>query len=359
VRRILTTAGLGGGVLRLAGVTSALAAFAVSPAVVAEAGATTPSSPTVTGSATGGTTAPEADRQPADAGEGSPQPGPGEAKPGSSVEDGGSGYHRRLREEGARQRRKRERPVLTVFQVSRSTLFALGRPATISYQVKDRSRYVRVRLAFVRADAPSSVHRVKLGRKRTGVTHTYQWHGTDERRFAPEGIYKVRLEARDPLGNRLVRSSQAFSQAPIEFATHRFPVAGPHSLGGPDSRFGAPRRGRSHQGQDIAAAEGTPVVAPRGGLITWRAYQAEGGGYYLVLAGEEEPYHYVFMHLQRGSILVSEGDRVRTGQELARVGNTGISSGPHLHFEIWHGPWAKGGRPIDPLPRLLAWKGGA
>jgi murein DD-endopeptidase MepM/ murein hydrolase activator NlpD len=136
---------------------------------------------------------------------------------------------------------------------------------------------------------------------------------------------------------------------------HRFPVQGRHSFGGADARFGARRPGHVHQGQDIIAAEGTPVVAPRGGTITWRAYQAQGAGYYLVLDPVGEAFNYVFMHLQRGSVMVGVGDRVRTGQPLARVDSSGISSGPHLHFEIWSGAWYKNGFPIDPLPALLAW----
>jgi murein DD-endopeptidase MepM/ murein hydrolase activator NlpD len=136
---------------------------------------------------------------------------------------------------------------------------------------------------------------------------------------------------------------------------HVFPVAGAHSYGGADARFGAGRPGHSHQGQDVIATEGTPVVAPRGGTITWRAFQARGAGYYLVLDPVVEPYNYVFMHLQRGSVLVKLGDRVRTGQTIANVGSTGTSSAAHLHFEIWNGPWQHGGIPIDPLPSLLAW----
>jgi murein DD-endopeptidase MepM/ murein hydrolase activator NlpD len=136
---------------------------------------------------------------------------------------------------------------------------------------------------------------------------------------------------------------------------HRFPVLGKHSLGGEDARFGARRPGHRHQGQDIAADTGTPVVAPRGGTITWRSYQRKGAGYYLVLDAVMEPYNYVFMHLQKGSIQVRVGDRVRTGQVLAGVGSTGSSSGPHLHFEIWRGRWSKGGEPIDPLPYLAVW----
>ena len=136
---------------------------------------------------------------------------------------------------------------------------------------------------------------------------------------------------------------------------HRFPVLGKHSLGGEDAGFGARRPGHRHQGQDITADEGTPVVAPRGGTITWRSYQRKGAGYYLVLEAVMEPYNYVFMHLQKRSLQVRVGDRVRSGQVLGAVGSTGSSSGPHLHFEIWRGRWYKGGEPIDPLPYLAVW----
>jgi murein DD-endopeptidase MepM/ murein hydrolase activator NlpD len=105
----------------------------------------------------------------------------------------------------------------------------------------------------------------------------------------------------------------------------------------------------------VTAAEGTPVIAPRAGTITWRAYQAAGAGYYLVLDARGEAYNYVFMHLQAGSILVRRGQRIRTGQRLASVGSTGGSSGPHLHFEVWRGAWFNGGRPIDPFPKLRFW----
>jgi murein DD-endopeptidase MepM/ murein hydrolase activator NlpD len=246
------------------------------------------------------------------------------------------------------------RPVLELFQVARSSVYAYGKPATISFRVKDHARYVRVTLAFVR-NKDRRTHRVRFARVRTGVTHTYRWHGTVQRRFARQGEYHVRLTVRDPYGMKLVRNSEGLTGSPIKFADHRFPVVGPYNFGGPDARFGASRPGHIHQGQDILAPEGTPVVAPRGGLITWRAYQKDGAGYYLVLAGQDETYNYVFMHLQAGSILVSKGDIVKTGQRLANVGETGAASAPHLHFEIWDGPWFAGGKPIDPLPFLRSW----
>jgi len=133
-----------------------------------------------------------------------------------------------------------------------------------------------------------------------------------------------------------------------------FPVRGDHDFGGVDSRFGAQRTGHIHQGQDLSAAEGTPIVAPLAGTILYRGYQAGGAGNYLVLHGHDGR-DYVFMHLKDASMLVKTDDRIRRGERIAQVGNTGHSSGPHLHFEIWVGGWQSGGHPIDPLPYLKAW----
>ncbi len=106
----------------------------------------------------------------------------------------------------------------------------------------------------------------------------------------------------------------------------------------------------------MAAAEGTPVVAPRTGTVEVVRYQAAGAGHYIVLDGDGEDRDYVFMHLRAGSVLVTEGQRVRIGAPLGQVGNTGISLGAHLHFEVWvGGGWYTGGKPIDPLPLLRAW----
>lgn len=147
-----------------------------------------------------------------------------------------------------------------------------------------------------------------------------------------------------------------------------FPVQGPFDFGGDDARFGAGRPGHVHQGQDVVAASGTPLVAPVDATVIWKARQRGGAGIYLVLRGagpgsgsESEPVSdevrdYVFMHLRRGSVLVRPGDVVQAGQQIAQVGATGDASGPHLHFEIWVGGWfARDGAPIDPLPQLQRW----
>jgi murein DD-endopeptidase MepM/ murein hydrolase activator NlpD len=62
-----------------------------------------------------------------------------------------------------------------------------------------------------------------------------------------------------------------------------------------------------------------------------------------------------YMHLLRPSRFAT-GKKVRTGQRIGEVGETGNASGCHLHFEIWTAPgWYVGGSPIDPYPSLKRW----
>ena len=135
-----------------------------------------------------------------------------------------------------------------------------------------------------------------------------------------------------------------------------FPVRGPHNFGGPENRFGAPRAGHIHQGQDVLTAEGTPDVVPVAGTITKTADQPEGAGYYVVehtLIG----FDFMFAHCEANSFTVHAEESVAAGQQICRAGQTGDATAPHLHFEMWVGGWqAPGGHPIDPLPYLEAWE---
>ena len=247
-------------------------------------------------------------------------------------------------------RRRSRGPVLASFSLARPRLFLYGRPARVSFRLAGRGP-VRVRLKLVPEGGRRAISTIALGERRTGETHSVVVTGR-EAGVLPQGSYSLRIAGRDRRGRALRRGPRASSRAELRFFHHRFPLAGPFSYG---DGFGVPRAGHRHQGQDLAAAEGTPVVAPRGGVVAAVQYQAGGAGHYLVLDGEGEDFDYVFMHLRAGSVAVGDGQRVRTGQRLADVGSTGASSGPHLHFEIWAGPWYAGGHPIDPLPPLRAW----
>jgi len=166
--------------------------------------------------------------------------------------------------------------------------------------------------------------------------------------------------ARKPAARpRRVPGSALVSPAPAGTVPGRFPVAGPWSFGGPDARFGAQRNGHLHQGQDVLAESGTPLLAPLSANVLFTGDQPAGAGIYAVLHGRDGR-DYVLMHIKHGTLGVAIGDGVREGERIAAVGATGDATGPHLHFEIWIGGWGtRTGRPIDPLPQLQRWARGA
>ena len=129
-----------------------------------------------------------------------------------------------------------------------------------------------------------------------------------------------------------------------------FPVQGRHTYG---DGLGA---GRNHQGIDLMAKCGKPIVAALPGRVGWVDYNAGGAGNYLVIEGKRRLHDTVYMHLSKKP-LVREGQRVSAGQLLGRVGTTGNSSACHLHFEMWSPNWSSG-KPLDPEPYLRRWDRG-
>ncbi|HAV88096.1 MAG TPA: peptidase M23, partial [Pseudomonas sp.] len=89
---------------------------------------------------------------------------------------------------------------------------------------------------------------------------------------------------------------------------------------------------------DIAMPEGTPIIAARGGMVVKVENEQSGrgnnpaGNFVRVL--HDDGTMGVYLHLMQGSVVVREGQRVATGERLARSGNTGNSTGPHLHFVV-------------------------
>jgi murein DD-endopeptidase MepM/ murein hydrolase activator NlpD len=203
--------------------------------------------------------------------------------------------------------------------------------------------------------------RLELGRVRPGTTVVVRWR--PGARLAP-GRYYVRLDARGPSGLGLARTRRAPGRASLVVRAPPppppppagvFPVAGTHTFGDP---FGALRGRSTHQGQDILAAEGTPVVAPTAGTIASVGHQPSGAGYYVVERGADG-HDFFLAHCQEGSIRVLAAQAVAAGQSVCAVGHTGDATGPHLHFEAWVGGWraSAASRPVDPLPLLRAWGG--
>nr|WP_202115246.1 murein DD-endopeptidase MepM [Glaesserella parasuis] len=101
------------------------------------------------------------------------------------------------------------------------------------------------------------------------------------------------------------------------------------------------RRVAPHKGVDFAVRSGTPIIAPADGVVEHIAYQANGAGRYIKLRHGGQ-YTTVYMHLSRS--LVKVGQSVKKGQRIALSGNTGRSTGAHLHYEFHIN-----GRPVNPM----------
>lgn len=109
------------------------------------------------------------------------------------------------------------------------------------------------------------------------------------------------------------------------------------------SRFGA-RWGSMHYGLDIAVPVGTPVRAAADGRVTWSGPRGSYGNLVIIDHGQKVETRYA--HNSR--LVVKAGDTVKRGQIIAYSGNTGRSTGPHVHFEIRYR-----GTPVDPEKYLL------
>mgnify|MGYP001388067831 CR=1 FL=1 len=86
-----------------------------------------------------------------------------------------------------------------------------------------------------------------------------------------------------------------------------------------------------HYGIDYAAKEGTPVAAAAPGHVIFAGWTPGDGN--MLMVSHARGYVTVYKHNK--SLLKSVGDEVRRGEVIARVGNTGRSTAPHLHFELW------------------------
>jgi murein DD-endopeptidase MepM/ murein hydrolase activator NlpD len=225
--------------------------------------------------------------------------------------------------------------------------FAGRRAARIRFELAGkRKRDVQVQL----------VHRQGKGKRKVvrrwglegvpgGERQEVRWNGR-KRNGAPvaPGRYAVRVMVK---GEGLADASRAQGKRTLRAYPHIFPVRGPHTYG---DGIGA---GRGHRGQDVFARCGTKLVAARAGKVRYRGYQGSAAGHYVVISGARTGMEYVYMHL-RGRAKVREGQRVRTGQVIGRVGQSGNATGCHLHFELWSAPgWYRGGSHMPSVTRKL------
>ncbi|MBC7740800.1 MAG: M23 family metallopeptidase [Bdellovibrionaceae bacterium] len=109
---------------------------------------------------------------------------------------------------------------------------------------------------------------------------------------------------------------------------------------------GKGRRKRPHKGIDLAAPRGSAVMAAHDGTIIYTGSGFKGYGK-MIMIESNDGWATLYGHLDK--IVVYEGKKIRQGEVIGALGNTGRSSGPHLHFEI-----RQLNGPVDPLPLLPA-----
>jgi murein DD-endopeptidase MepM/ murein hydrolase activator NlpD len=117
------------------------------------------------------------------------------------------------------------------------------------------------------------------------------------------------------------------SQQPFAIPRFDWPLA----RGTLSSGFGV-RHGAMHEGVDIAAPVGTPVMAAASGRVIF-AGRMRGYGKIIIIQHEN---HYVTVYAHDSTNLVREGQMVSRGQVIGRVGRTGHTTGANLHFEVRH-----------------------
>jgi murein DD-endopeptidase MepM/ murein hydrolase activator NlpD len=230
------------------------------------------------------------------------------------------------------------------------------RAVTFSYRVTGALATAPT-IDLIRASDGESVKTWAPEAVASGEEQSISWDGRLGRGSAKPGRYSFRLTAATAAGAE-VRTAQAgdSERDAFDLYDNMFPVRGSHDYGGAGAEFGAGRAGHRHQGQDVFARCGTPLLAARGGTVRFKQYHAAAGNYLVINAAGTEV-DYVYMHLAEPTPF-RVGDRVYTGQRIGAVGDTGNADGCHLHFELWSPPgWYDGGKPFDPLPSLQAWDG--
>jgi murein DD-endopeptidase MepM/ murein hydrolase activator NlpD len=230
-------------------------------------------------------------------------------------------------------------------------------PGKVFFYGKNRARYRYT----ISGDRPRNMKIQLVNRKNWRVVkvwrkddlepgnHKVTWAGNNRHgKAAKKGTYLFRIRTKH--GADVDRSRTKGDNRSVKFFPEKFPIRGKHTYG---DGFGAARSGHTHQGQDVFAKCGKPLLAARGGRVQYSGYQGSGAGYYLVIDGKSTAHDYVYMHVKRGG-RAKQGERVRTGEQIGKVGETGNASGCHLHFELWSKPgWYDGGHPMRSVTKHL------
>ena len=235
------------------------------------------------------------------------------------------------------------------------SLFALDQAGGVTFSFRfSGGAPSKVTVTLVRVDSGAVVKTWSPAAPAAGEVGHVSWNGMAGRAPAASSRYAFRLVA--STGTAAARSASArdVRRDAFDLRPALFPIRGRHSYSMGAGRFGARRSGHTHQGQDVMASCGTPLIAARGGVVKAKKYHRAAGNY-LVINGDHTGIDYGYMHLRWASPF-KVGDRVHTGDRIGYVGQTGDATACHLHFEEWSSPgWYTGGHPFDPLADLKSW----
>jgi murein DD-endopeptidase MepM/ murein hydrolase activator NlpD len=200
-----------------------------------------------------------------------------------------------------------------------------------------------LRIAAVRKRTGDVVQRWTRNGVSSGERHHIFWKG--EKKGGGKvgrGTYLFRVRER---GGKTLARQRADGKRKLGVYPAKFPVRARHQYW---DGWGA---GRGHQGQDIGARCGARMVAAKAGRVAFRGYDGGGYGHYLAINIKGSNHAHVYAHLKNRPA-VRQGARVKTGQRIGKVGQTGNASGCHLHFEYWKGSWG-GGRATPAATKVL------
>ena len=221
---------------------------------------------------------------------------------------------------------------LKVERVDRRKLFLRsGKRASFTYETGGGTADLRI--SAVKKSNGQVVERWMRENVSAGERHRIHWNGSKKGGgLVSRGTYSFRVKEAD--GSKLARDG-ADGTRRLGVYPAKFPVRGRHQYW---DGWGA---GRGHQGQDIGAKCGTRMVAAQAGRVAFRGFDGGGYGNYVAINVKGSNHAHVYGHLKRRA-KVRRGERVKTGEVIGKVGQTGNAVGCHLHFEYWQGSWGSG-----------------
>lgn len=169
-----------------------------------------------------------------------------------------------------------------------------------------------------------------------------------------QGLYIINKTELTPAVNKIVKKGTKKSTGggyefyDVDFSNDSWawPTTTPYVI---TSRYSW-RWGKMHEGIDISGCgHGSPIYAVGNGMVVETGYHYSMGNYIMVAHGN---YYTVYMHNSKN--LVSNGQTVSRGEQIAKMGNTGFSTGTHLHLGVYIGYPYKGGKSINPCGSLFS-----